>query len=162
EAGAGSDPSRLLTTARRDGADWVLHGSKRFITNAPLADVFMVFARTNPDEPGNRGISTFLVPAGTPGLTVGPRDHKMGQMGAWTADVHFDEAGGPAEALVGGEDGLDHGFLIAARCLAHGRAHIAALCVGMAGRLTHESVEYAKAREQGGHLIASYQLVQGL
>ncbi|HTF54522.1 MAG TPA: acyl-CoA dehydrogenase family protein, partial [Pseudonocardia sp.] len=82
EADAGSDPSGLATTARRVGDDWVLNGSKRYITNAPLADVFMVFARTNPDVPANRGISTFLVPRGTPGLTVGPKDHKMGQFGA--------------------------------------------------------------------------------
>jgi acyl-CoA dehydrogenase len=141
EADAGSDPAGLATTARRDGSDWVLNGSKRYITNAPVADVIMVFARTNPEAAGNRGISTFLVPAGTKGLTIGPKDHKMGQFGAWTADV---------------------GFQTAAKCLAHGRAHIAALCVGMAGRLVHESVEFARAREQGGRPIASFQLVQGL
>ena len=162
EADAGSDPSGLTTTARREGSDWVLNGSKRFITNAPVADVIMVFARTNPDAAGNRGISTFLVPAGTPGLSIGPRDHKMGQFGAWTADVNLDDVRVPAEAVVGGEDGVDHGFLTAAKCLAHGRAHIAALCVGMAGRLVQESVEYAKTREQGGRAIASFQLVQGL
>jgi len=162
EADAGSDPSGLTTTARREGSDWVLSGSKRFITNAPVADVIMVFARTNPDAAGNRGISTFLVPAGTPGLSIGPRDHKMGQFGAWTADVHLDDVRVPAEAVVGGEDGVDQGFRTAAKCLAHGRAHIAALCVGMAGRLVQESVEYAKTREQGGRAIASFQLVQGL
>jgi acyl-CoA dehydrogenase len=162
EADAGSDPSGLATTARRDGSDWILNGSKRYITNAPVADVIMVFARTNPDVPANRGISTFLVPAGTPGLSVGPKDRKMGQFGAWTADVHLDDVRVPAEALVGGADGVDKGFRIAARCLAHGRAHIAALCVGMAARLVHESVEFAKTREQGGRPIASFQLVQGL
>ncbi|MBW0117011.1 acyl-CoA dehydrogenase family protein [Pseudonocardia abyssalis] len=162
EADAGSDPSTLATTARRDGTDWVLNGSKRYITNAIVADVIMVFARTNPDAVGNRGISTFLVPAGTPGLTCGPRDHKMGQMGTWTSDVFLDDVRVPAEALVGGEDGLDVGFQTAAKCLAHGRAHIAALCVGMAGRLVHESVEFAKTREQGGKPIASFQLIQGL
>jgi acyl-CoA dehydrogenase len=162
EADAGSDPSGLATTARRDGTDWVLNGSKRYITNAPVAEVIMVFARSNPDAVGNRGISTFLVPAGTPGLSIGPRDHKMGQFGAWTADVYLDDVRVPAEALVGGEDGVDKGFLTAAKCLAHGRAHIAALCVGMAGRLVHESVEFAKTREQGGRPIASFQLIQGL
>ncbi|HXV93527.1 MAG TPA: acyl-CoA dehydrogenase family protein [Pseudonocardia sp.] len=162
EADAGSDPSSLATTARRDGSDWVINGSKRYITNAPVADLIMVFARTNPDAPGNRGISTFLVPAGTPGLTVGPKDHKMGQSGAWTADVYLDDVRVPAEAVVGGEDGVDQGFLTAAKCLAHGRAHIAALCVGMAARLVHESVEFARTREQGGRPIASFQLVQGL
>jgi acyl-CoA dehydrogenase len=92
EAEAGSDPSGLTTSARRDGSDWVITGSKRYITNALVADVIMVFARTDPDARGNRGISTFLVPAGTPGLSFGARDHKMGQMGTWTSDVHLDDA----------------------------------------------------------------------
>lgn len=162
EADAGSDPSTLSTTAHRDGDGWVITGSKRYITNAPIAEVIMVFARTDPAAPGNRGISTFLVPAGTPGLSIGPRDHKMGQFGAWTADVHLDDVRVPVQALVGGEDGLDRGFVTAARCLAHGRAHIGALCVGMAGRLVHETVEFARTREQGGTAIASFQLVQGL
>lgn len=162
EADAGSDPSGLATTARREGSDWVLNGSKRYITNAPIADVIMVFARSNPDAVGNRGISTFLVPAGTPGLSIGPRDHKMGQFGAWTADVYLDDVRVPADALVGGDEGVDQGFVTAAKCLAHGRAHIAALCVGMAGRLVYESVEFAKTREQGGKPIASFQLIQGL
>jgi acyl-CoA dehydrogenase len=140
----------------------VLNGSKRYITNAPVADVIMVFARTNPDAAGNRGISTFLVPAGTKGLSIGPKDHKMGQFGAWTADVYLDDVRVPAEGLVGGADGVDRGFQTAAKCLSHGRAHIAALCVGMAGRLVHESVEFARTREQGGRPIASFQLVQGL
>ncbi len=162
EADAGSDPGGLATTARRDGADWVLNGAKRYITNAPIADVIMVFARTDPGATGNRGISTFLVPAGTAGLTIGPKDRKMGQFGAWTADVYLDDVRVPGEALVGGADGVDRGFLTAAKCLAHGRAHIAALCVGMAGRLVHESVGFATTREQGGRPIASFQLVQGL
>jgi acyl-CoA dehydrogenase len=162
EAEAGSDPAGLRTTARRDGADWVLNGSKRYITNAPVADVVMVFARTDPAAVGNRGISAFLVPTSTPGLTVAPKDAKMGQFGASTADVHLDGVRLPAEAVIGGEAGIDRGFRIAARCLAHGRVHIAALCVGMAARLVHESVEYARTREQGGHPIASFQLVQGL
>jgi acyl-CoA dehydrogenase len=162
EADAGSDPSGLKTTGRRDGGDWVINGSKRYITNSPVADVIMVFARTNPDAVGNKGISTFLVPKGTPGLSIGPRDHKMGQFGAWTADVHLDDVRVPSTALVGGDAGVDQGFVTAARCLAHGRAHIAALCVGMADRLVHESVEFAKTREQGGRPIASFQLIQGL
>jgi acyl-CoA dehydrogenase len=162
EADAGSDPSTMTTTARRDGAGWVITGSKRYITNAPVADVFMVFARTDPDAVGAAGISTFLVPAGTPGLSVGPRDRKMGQFGAWTADVYLDEVRVPEEALVGGDEGVGRGFRIAARCLAHGRLHIGALCVGMAGRLVHETVEFAKTREQGGRPIARFQLIQGL
>ncbi|UGQ11269.1 acyl-CoA dehydrogenase family protein [Yinghuangia sp. ASG 101] len=162
EPDAGSDPSTLTTHARLDGDEWVINGAKRYITNAPLADVFMVFARTDKDAPRTRGISTFLVPAGTPGLTVGPRDHKMGQMGAWTADVYFDDVRVPASALVGGEAGLNRGFSTAMGCIAHGRVHISALCVGMAERLVDESVEYARTRQQSGRPIGSYQLVQGL
>lgn len=162
EADAGSDPSSLSTRAVRDGDGWVLNGSKRYITNSPVADVIMVFARTDPDAPGNRGISTFLVPKGTPGLSVGPKDHKMGQFGAWTADVYLDDVRVPFENVVGGDEGIDKGFLVAAKCLAHGRLHIGAVCVGMADRLVHETVEFARTREQGGKPIARFQLVQGL
>ena len=162
EPDAGSDPSSLATRARPDGDGWVIDGLKRYITNAPLADVFMVFARTDPDRPKSRGISTFLVPAGTPGLTVAPKDEKMGQFGAWTADVSFSGVRVPASALVGGPAGLNHGFHTAMGCLAHGRVHISALCVGMAQRLVDESVSYAGTRKQSGRPIGAYQLVQGL
>jgi acyl-CoA dehydrogenase len=162
EPDAGSDPSTLTTRAHRDGGDWVINGAKRYITNAPLADVFMTFARTDKDAPRTRGISTFLVPAGTPGLTVAPKDHKMGQFGAWTADVHFDDVRVPASAMIGGEAGLNQGFRTAMGCLAHGRVHISALCVGMAERLVDESVEYARTRVQSGKPIGAFQLVQGL
>ncbi|WP_106410602.1 MULTISPECIES: acyl-CoA dehydrogenase family protein [Pseudofrankia] len=162
EQGAGSDPAGLATTAVRDGDEWVINGSKRFITNAPLADVFMVFARTDPHASPSRGITTFMVEKGTAGLSVGPRDHKMGQAGAWTADVYFDNVRVPSSALIGGEDGVGRGYATAMRCLAHGRIHIAALCVGMCQRLVDESVSYAASREQGGAVIGTYQLVQGL
>ncbi|NIJ11458.1 acyl-CoA dehydrogenase [Saccharomonospora amisosensis] len=162
EADAGSDPATLTTTARRDGSDWVINGAKRYITNSPVADVIMVFARTNPDAPGSRGISAFLVPADAAGLSVGPKDSKMGQRGAWTADVHLDDVRVPADAVVGGEAGIDNGFRIAAKCLAHGRVHIAAMCVGMANRLVDESVAFARTRQAGGKPIARFQLVQGL
>ncbi|UUU28699.1 acyl-CoA dehydrogenase family protein [Streptomyces sp. CA-210063] len=174
EPEAGSDPSTLTTRAHLDdggtsrssaaesGGEWVINGAKRYITNAPLADVFMVFARTDPDAPRTRGISTFLVPAGTPGLTVAPKDHKMGQFGAWTADVYFDDVRVPASALVGGDEGLNRGFGTAMGCIAHGRVHISALMVGMAERLVDESVAYASTRRQSGKLIGSFQLVQGL
>lgn len=160
EPEAGSDPSGLSTRAERDAEDWVLDGTKRYITNAPVADVFMVFARTGGS--GAAGISTFMVPAGTPGLTVGPRDKKMGQAGAWTADVHFDGVRVPADAVVGGEEGVGRGWSTAMRCLAHGRIHIGALCVGMAERLVDETVEYARTRKQSGHPIGAFQLVQAM
>jgi acyl-CoA dehydrogenase len=162
EPEAGSDPSRLRTVARRVEGGWSLTGTKRFITNAPVADVFMVYARTDPDAPPARGISTFLVPAGSSGLTIGPRDHKMGQRGAWTADVYLDDLHVDDHALIGGQDGLNRGYLTALQCLAHGRVHIAALCVGMAERLVDEMVGYATTREQGGQVIGDYQLIQGL
>jgi acyl-CoA dehydrogenase len=162
EPEAGSDPADLTTTARLDGDGWVLNGTKRYITNAPLADLFLVFARTDPDAKGAKGISCFLVPRDTPGLEVGPKDHKMGQFGAWTADVLLNDARVPAASLVGGEEGLHRGYYTAMGCLAHGRVHIAALCVGMAERLVDESVAYAQERKQGGKPIGSFQLVQGL
>jgi acyl-CoA dehydrogenase len=162
EADAGSDPSGLTTSARPDGDDWILNGAKRYITNAPIADMFMVFARSDPVALASRGITAFLVPRGVPGLTVAPKDQKMGQFGAWTADVTFDDVRVPAEAVIGGAAGVGIGFATAMRCLAHGRIHISALCVGMAERLVDESVAYAQARNQSGKPIAAFQLIQGL
>src|SRR4051812_46544683 len=101
EAEAGSDPAGLRTSARRDGDQWVISGSKRYITNAPIADLFVVFARSNAEERGGRGISSFVVETTTPGVTVGPKDKKMGQAGAWTAEVFFDDVRVPADALIG-------------------------------------------------------------
>jgi acyl-CoA dehydrogenase len=157
EAEAGSDPSTLTTTAARDGDDYVVNGAKRFITNAPEADVFMVFARTG--GAGSRGISTFLVEKGADGLSVGPSDQKMGQRGAHTAEVFFDNVRVPADAMVGTEG---TGFRTAMASLAHGRVSIAAVCVGLAQRILDETVAYAKERSQGGKNIGEYQLVQGL
>ena len=162
EAEAGSDPSGLATGAVRSGDEWVLNGAKRYITNAPVADVFMVFARTDADAPATRGITAFLVARDAPGLSVGARDHKMGQFGAWTADVHLDDVRVPSSAVIGGDGGVGLGYATALRCLAHGRVHIAALCVGMAERLVDESVSYAGERRQSGRPIGSFQLVQGL
>jgi acyl-CoA dehydrogenase len=162
EAEAGSDPGGMVSEARRVGDEWVINGAKRYITNAPVADLFMVFARTDPNARASQSISTFLVPRNTPGLSIGPRDHKMGQFGAWTSDVYLDDVRVPAGFLVGGEAGENRGYGIAMKCLAHGRIHIAALCVGMAERLVDESVEYTRNRKQSGRPIATFQLVQGL
>jgi acyl-CoA dehydrogenase len=160
EPEAGSDPSRLATTARRDGDDWVIDGLKRYITNAPAADVFMVFARTDLQAPPGKGIGVFVVPARTDGVTVAARDHKMGQAGAWTADVAFAGVRVPAGALVG--EAAQAGYATAMRSLAHGRLTIAGVCVGVSARLVDESVSYAKERSQGGHTIGEYQLIQGM
>src|SRR6516162_1407193 len=163
---AGSDPSRLVTTARQahgdgeTGAGWVIDGLKRYITNAPAADIFMVFARTDPQAPPGKGIGVFVVPARAEGVAVAARDHKMGQAGAWTADVAFTGVRVPGDALVG--EAPQAGYATAMRSLAHGRLIIAGLCVGVAARLIDESVSYAKERSQGGHRIGDYQLVQAM
>jgi acyl-CoA dehydrogenase len=160
EAEAGSDPSGLTTRAVRAGDGYVINGAKRFITNAPLADLFVVFARTGEETYGTKGISVFLVEAATPGVTVGPRDHKTGQAGAWTAEVFLDDVRVDRAALVGGEEGA--GFGAAMKSLIRGRVHIAALCVGMAERILDESVTYAATNRQGGRPIGEFQLVQGM
>jgi acyl-CoA dehydrogenase len=166
EPDAGSDPSRLTTTARPDMkgegevGGWVIDGLKRYITNAPAADVFLVFARTEPEAPPGKGIGVFIVPARTAGVAVGPRDHKMGQAGAWTADVAFTAVRVPADALIG--QAAQAGYGTAMRSLAHGRLTIAGVCVGVSARLIEESVSYARQRSQGGHPIAEYQLVQAM
>jgi acyl-CoA dehydrogenase len=159
EAEAGSDPAGLRTTARREGDGWVLNGGKRYITNAPIADLFVVFARTDPQEKGGRGISSFVVDATAPGVTVGPHDKKMGQSGAWTAEVFFDDVRVRASALIG-EEG--RGYAKALTVLSRGRLHIAALCVGMAQRVLDESVAYAATAKQGGAPIGRFQLVQAM
>ncbi|MBN9742708.1 acyl-CoA dehydrogenase [Amycolatopsis sp. A1MSW2902] len=160
EPGAGSNPAGLRTKAVRDGAHWVIDGQKRFITNAPSADLFITFARTGEAAPGNPGIAVFLVPADTPGVSVGPKDAKMGQEGALTADVHFDGVRVPDSALVGGSEEV--GYRAAMTSLARGRVHIAALAVGSAQRALDESVAYAAANTQGGVPIGDHQLVQAM
>jgi acyl-CoA dehydrogenase len=160
EPGAGSNPAGLRTRARRDGDGWVIDGQKQYITNAPLADLFVVFARTADPQPKNPGIAVFLVPADTPGVTVGPKDAKMGQEGALTADVHFDGVRVGADALVGGQEAA--GYRAAMTSLARGRVHIAALAVGTAQRALDESVSYAAHNTQGGTRIGDFQLVQAM
>ena len=160
ESEAGSDPSSLRTRAERHGETYRINGQKRFITNAPQAGLFIVFARTDPDSTGSEGISVFAVPADTSGVTVGPKDAKMGQRGAATAEVFLDDAVVHADALVGGSEG--EGFRAAMVSLARGRLHIAALCAGLAERLISESVATAASTKQGGRVIGDYQLVQAM
>src|SRR5829696_8153032 len=164
EPGAGSNPSGLRTKAVRDGshddAGWIINGDKRFITNAPIADLFVVFARSRPADDNGPGIAVFLVPADTPGVQVGVKDAKMGQEGAWTADVAFTDVRVSAAALIGGSE--DIGYRAAMTSLARGRVHIAALAVGIAQRALDESVAYAATATQGGKPIGSFQLVQAM
>ncbi|MGH3164958.1 MAG: acyl-CoA dehydrogenase family protein [Trebonia sp.] len=160
EPGAGSNPAGLRTRAVLDpaGESWVIDGSKRFITNAPSAGLFVVFARTRPASGPDPGIAVFLVPAGVPGIDVGPHDRKMGQEGAWTADVTFTGVRVPRDALVGGSE--ETGYRAAMSSLARGRVHIAAVAVGAARRALDESVTYAASATQGGVPIGDFQLVQ--
>ena len=160
EPGAGSDPTGLRTKAVRDGANWVISGQKRWITNAPLADLFVVFARTRPADPDGSGIAVFLVPADSPGVEVGVKDAKMGQEGAWTSDVYFTDVRLGPESLIGGSEDL--GYRAALTSLARGRIHIAALAVGTAQRALDESVDFAATATQGGSAVGTFQLVQAM
>ncbi|MFN3599859.1 MAG: acyl-CoA dehydrogenase family protein [Dietzia sp.] len=163
EDGAGSNPAGLTTKAVRDGGgggDWIIDGTKRFITNAPVADLFVVFARTRPADESGTGIAVFLVPADAPGVTVGPKDRKMGQEGASTSEVSFSGVRVPASALVGGDE--DAGYRAAMTSLARGRVHIAAVAVGSATRALDESLTYAATTTQGGRTVGGFQLVQAM
>ncbi|MGB3430619.1 acyl-CoA dehydrogenase family protein [Achromobacter sp.] len=159
EPDAGSDAMALRLSAVRDGDSYVLNGTKRYITNAPIAGLFSVMARTAPERRAN-SISCFLVEAGTPGLSIGKPDKKMGQAGALTSDVVFDNCRVPASALLGGEEG--NGFRTSMRVLDKGRLHISALCVGIADRLLGDAVKYAIERKQFGQPIAEFQLIQAM
>lgn len=159
EPDAGSDAMALRLSAVRDGDSYVLNGTKRYITNAPIAGLFSVMARTAPERRAN-SISCFLVEAGTPGLSIGKPDKKMGQAGALTSDVVFDNCRVPASALLGGEEG--NGFRTSMRVLDKGRLHISALCVGIADRLLSDAVKYAIERKQFGQSIAEFQLIQAM
>jgi acyl-CoA dehydrogenase len=159
EPDAGSDALSIRTKATRKGDGYVLNGTKRYITKAPVAGLFSVMARTGEGK-GADAISCFLVEAGTPGLTLGKADKKMGQAGALTCDVTFEDCFVPASTLLGGQEG--NGFRTAMKVLDKGRIHIAALCVGMAERLILESVSYAKSRQQFGTAISEFQLVQAM
>ena len=160
EPGAGSNPAGLKTKAIRDGGDWLISGQKRFITNAPVANLFVVFARTRPADDQGPGIAVFLVPADAAGVEVGAKDAKMGQEGAWTADVSFSDVRVDNAALIGGSE--DVGYRAALTSLARGRVHIAALAVGAAQRALDESVAYAATATQGGSPIGGFQLVQAM
>ncbi|MCX4773575.1 acyl-CoA dehydrogenase family protein [Streptomyces sp. NBC_01260] len=158
EPGTGSDAGNLTTRAVRDGGDYVINGSKMFITNGTWADVVLLFARTN-DTPGHKGISAFLVPAGTPGLSRRTIHGKLGLRGQATAELVLEDVRVPAATLMGPEG---KGFSIAMSALAKGRMSVAAGCVGIARAALDAAVGYAGEREQFGKSIAGYQLVQEL
>ena len=163
EPEAGSDAGSLKTMARRDGNDgFVINGAKRFITNAPEAGLFTLFARTDPDSRDARGVSAFVIEADTPGISIGATDKKMGQKGAHTADVTFEDVRVPADAIIGGPAKEGQGFKTAMKVLDRGRLHISAVCVGVAERLIEDSLRYAMERKQFGQAIAEFQLVQAM
>ena len=160
EPEAGSDAASLRTTAIRDGDHYVVNGTKRYITNAPYASFFTLMARTDPSNKGAGGVSAFIVDAKTPGISLGKPDRKMGQQGAHTCDVIFENARVPAENIIGGREG--QGFKTAMKVLDKGRIHIAAICVGVAERILEDTLKYAIERRQFGQPIAEFQLVQAM
>ena len=162
EPEAGSDAGSLTTSARAKDGGYVINGTKRYITNAPHAQLFTVFARTDPSTSGSKGVSAFLVDAASKGITLGPPNRKMGQQGAHVCDVIFDDCWVPETSLLGGPGNLNKGFLTAMKTLDRGRLHISALAVGCAERLIDDSLNYALARKQFGESIAQFQLIQAM
>lgn len=160
EPDSGSDAASLKTTAVRDGDTYIINGTKRYITNAPQAGIFTVMARTDPQNKRAGGISAFIVESDTPGITLGKIDKKMGQKGAHTCDVIFDNCVVPADALIGGVEGV--GFKTAMKVLDKGRLHIAAASTGAATRMLNDALHYAVERKQFGQPISSFQLIQGM
>lgn len=160
EPEVGSDAGSVRTTARREGDAYVLNGTKRFITNAPHASLFTVMARTDPAQKGASGVSAFAVERGTPGLSTGKVEKKMGQQGAHVCDVIFEDCRVPASALIGGVEG--QGFKTAMKVLDKGRLHIAAACVGLSERILDDMLAYAVGRRQFGRPLADFQLLQAM
>jgi acyl-CoA dehydrogenase len=158
EPDSGSDAASIKTRGVRHGDDYLISGTKRYITNATRAGAFTLMART--DGPGAGGISAFIVPAGTPGLTLGKNDRKMGQRGTRTCDVILDNVRVPAANIIGGVPGK--GFKTAMKVLDKGRLHISAIACGMADRILNESIAYAQTRKQFGQRIGDFQLIQAM
>jgi len=159
EPEAGSDSAALRMQARREGEEYVLNGTKRYITNADRASLLTVMARTDPATPGSRGISAFLVAANSVGVSIGRPERKMGQQGAHVCDVILEDVRVPVQNRLGQEG---EGFKLAMQVLDRGRLHISAVCVGASERLLADSVKYASERKQFGAPIASFQLIQAM
>jgi acyl-CoA dehydrogenase len=160
EPDAGSDAASLKTTARRVGDGYVINGTKRFISNATRADVFTVMAKTDVADGNGGAISAFIVERGTPGLTIGKAEKKLGQRGAPIADVIFENVHVPAGNLIGGREG--DGFRTAMKVLDSGRISVSASAVGMARRMIDEATQYALQRKQFGKSISEFQLIQAM
>ncbi|WP_017758029.1 acyl-CoA dehydrogenase family protein [Pseudacidovorax intermedius] len=160
EPEAGSDATALKTTAVREGDHYVLNGTKCFITNAPIAGLFTVMARTDPQDASARGISAFLVERDMPGLSTAAAYRKMGQAGSPVSEVHLQDCRVPASHLIGGTEGT--GFKTAMKVLNKQRIHLAALCTGPAIRMLDEAIAWTAQRRQFGQPVAAFQLVQAL
>ncbi|MDG1441252.1 MAG: acyl-CoA dehydrogenase family protein [Pseudomonadales bacterium] len=160
EPEAGSDAASVRTTAKKQGDVYVINGTKRYITNAPIANLFSVFARTDQTQAGSRGVSAFLVEANSKGIALSAPYRKMGQQGTYVCDVMFDDVEVPAENLIGGDEGV--GFRTAMKVLDKGRLHISAISIGIAERLIEDSIKYALERKQFGQAIAEFQLIQAM
>ncbi len=162
EPDAGSDAGSLSTSAKRDGDHYIINGTKRFITNAPHAGLFTVFARTKPGSTNSSGVTAFLVDGDTTGITFGARDRKMGQRGTHTCDVIFQDVRVHESSIIGGPERENQGFRTAMKVLDRGRLHISAVCVGAAERLIRDSLSYAMERRQFGEALAEKQLIQAM
>ncbi len=161
EPEAGSDLlGGLATMAVEDGEHYVLNGTKRYITNAPIADVFTVLARTDPSNKGGSGTTSFLIERGTPGLSVAPEHKKMGQEGSPVSEVYFKDCRVPRAAVLGGVPG--QGFRAVMKSLNKQRINLASLCTGPAIRLLDEALRHARTRKQSGQAIGEFQLVQAM
>jgi acyl-CoA dehydrogenase len=160
EPEAGSDAASLKTQAERDGDIWVINGEKRYITNAPQADVFLTMARTNPNDKSANGISAFLVDASLPGVSVGEPPRMLGNEGSHVCYVWFENVRVSEGALVGGKEGA--GLKAALRGINHARLHVAATCVGQAIRLIEEMTNYAARRIQFDRPVGDFGQIQAL
>ncbi len=159
EPGSGSDSAAMQTMAVRSGNGYVLNGTKRYITNAPFADVALIMARTNKAPlPKNAHVSAFLVPMDTPGITVGKSDKKMGQAGSQIADIIMEDVHVMGDALLGGHEGK--GFVTAMQSLDNGRLSVGSAATGYARRALDCAVRYATERKAFGEPIANFQLIQ--
>jgi butyryl-CoA dehydrogenase len=157
EPAAGTDAAAGTCTAILKGDSYVLNGSKIFISNAPYAEIYIVFAKTDPDAPGTRGMSAFIVERDTPGFTVGEAEHKLGIRGSSTPPLYFADCHIPKDALLGGEG---NGFKVAMQTLDGGRIGIGAQALGIAQSALDAAVAYAKERVQFGKPIASLEAIQ--
>ena len=161
EPDSGSDSAAMKTRAVQSGNGYVLNGTKRYITNAPFADVILVMARTNAGAlPKNAHVSAFLVPRDAPGVSIGKPDGKMGQAGSQIADVILEDVHVDGDALLGGEEGI--GFRAAMQSLDNGRLSVAAASVGYAKRMLDAGLQYAMERKAFGEPIANFQLIQAM